>query len=175
MGRTTWRYWPNRGTRVPWRTEPWVVRERKIESQQDLRSTSNDTLWIQSPWKCVQVRLPGFVFATDGLQDYDIRVPIGKTMSRCGNLDHLFDSPDLGSWLKIRLYVVSVVSVVSLLTYGCESWNLTEAVIRKLNGVNSQMLSRITGNDVRDETRSVTSSFDIVKHIRVLTDPNTEG
>ena len=43
----------------------------------------------------------------------------GKTMSRCGRLGHLFDSPNLGPWLKIRLYVVVVVS---LLTYGCESY-----------------------------------------------------
>ena len=39
--------------------------------------------------------------------------------------------------------------------------------MRKLNGCNSQMLSRITGNDVRTEARSTTSSFDVVKHIRV--------
>ena len=38
----------------------------------------------------------GSVFAVDGLQDYDIRVRIGKAMSRCGKLGHLFDSPDLG-------------------------------------------------------------------------------
>ena len=39
--------------------------------------------------------------------------------------------------------------------------------MRKLNGCNSQMLSRITGNDVRMEARSTTSSFDVVKRIRV--------
>ena len=39
--------------------------------------------------------------------------------------------------------------------------------MRKLNGCNSQMLSRVTGNDVRTEARPTTSSFDVVKHIRV--------
>ena len=46
-------------------------------------------------------------------------------------------------------------------------WNLTNDVLRKLNGANSLMLSLITGNDVRTEARASTSSFDIVKHIRV--------
>ena len=85
-------------------------------------------------------------------------------MSRCGQLGHLFDSPDLGPWLKIRLYIAAVVS---LLTYGCESWNLTEDVMCKLNGCNSRMLVRITERDVQSEARSVTSSFDLVKNIRV--------
>ena len=106
----------------------------------------------------------GNVFAADGLRVYDIRTRIDMSMTRCGKLSHMFDSPSLGPWLKIRLYVVAVVS---LLTYGCESWNLTDDVMCKLNGANSLMLSRITGNDVRTEARASTSSFDIVKHIRV--------
>ena len=57
--------------------------------------------------------------------------------------------------------------MVSLLTYGCESWTLTDDVMRKLNGANSRMLSRITGKDIRTEARSATASFDIVKHIRI--------
>ena len=87
-------------------------------------------------------------------------------MTRCGKLGHMFHSPDLGPRLKIRLYNAAVVS---LLTYGCESWNLTQEVMRKLNGCNSQMLVRITGRSVRDEVRSTTSSFDlcIVKAVRV--------
>ena len=85
-------------------------------------------------------------------------------MSRCGKMGHLFDSPDLGPRLKLRLYRASVIS---LLTYGCESWNLTQDVMRKLNGCNSQMLARITGNEVCYETRSTTSSFDLVKHVRI--------
>ena len=79
-------------------------------------------------------------------------------------MGHMFDSPDLGPRLKIRL---SSETVVSLLTCGCESWSLTQEVMRKLNGCNSQMLVRITGRSVRDEVRSITSSFDLVKTVRV--------
>ena len=106
----------------------------------------------------------GGIFAADGLQEYDINVRVGKAMTRCGKLGHMFDSPDLGPWLKIRLYSAAVVS---LLTYGCESWNLTQKVMRKLNGCNSQMLARITGRSVREEARSATASFDLVKTIRI--------
>ena len=79
-------------------------------------------------------------------------------------MGNMFDSPDLGPRLKIRLYRSAVVL---LLTYGCESWNLTQEVMRKLNGCNSQMLARITGRSVREEVRSTTTSFDLVKKIRV--------
>jgi len=138
------------------------VRMRKIEDQQDQRPTiycENEAL--ENVFK---FRYLGGVFAADGLQEYDIKTRIGMAMSRCGKLGHMFDSPALGPWLKVRLYITAVVS---LLTYGCESWNLTEDVMRKLNGCNSQMLSRVTGNDVRTEARPTTSSFDVVKHIRV--------
>jgi len=58
-------------------------------------------------------------------------------------------------------------SVCSLLTYGCESWTLTDRVMRKLNNVNSLMLSSITGRLIQEEARSTTSSFDLVRHIRI--------
>ena len=54
------------------------------------------------------------------------------------------------------------------MTYGCEAWTLSEKVMRKLNGANSQMLSRITGQTVRQEARSCTTSHDILKHIRTM-------
>ena len=63
-----------------------------------------------------------------------------------------------------------IVAVCSLITYGCEAWTLSEKVMRQLNGANSQMLSRITGQTVRQEARSCTTSHDIhvLKHIRTM-------
>ena len=70
------------------------MRERKIESQQDLRPTIYcEVNALGNVFKFVYL---GSVFAADGLQYYDIRVRIGEVMSRCGKLGHLFDSPDLG-------------------------------------------------------------------------------
>ena len=68
--------------------------------------------------------------------------------------------------MKIRLYVATVCSI-PILTYGAETWDLTKAVIRKLNGANSIMLTRITGRSFREEARAESTTFDLVKSIRV--------
>ena len=70
--------------------------------------------------------------------------------NRCGQLRHIFDSPNIGPRLKLHLYTVVVCS---LMTYGCESWTLTDKVKHRLNGDNSQMLSHITGNSVQVESK----------------------
>ena len=79
-----------------------TVREQKIEEQQALHPVilcEHDAL--ENVFKFTYL---GTVFAADGQQLYDIRVRMGKAMTRCGRLGHLFDSPILGPWLKIRLY-----------------------------------------------------------------------
>ena len=96
---------------------------------------------------------------------YDITARIAMATKRCGQLSHIFNSNSIGPRLKLRLYIVAVCS---LLTYGCESWALTEKVMRKINGANSRMLARVTGNDVRQEARACTTSYDVIKHIRVM-------
>ena len=40
--------------------------------------------------------------------------------------------------------------------------------MRKINGANSRMLAPVTGNSVRQEARACTTSYDIIKHIRVM-------
>ena len=107
----------------------------------------------------------GALIAADSQQCFDINARVSMAMHRCGQLRHVFDSPFMGDRLKLRLYKVAVCS---LMTYGCEAWTLSEKVMRKLNGANSQMLSRITGQTVRQEARSCTTSYNILKHIRVM-------
>ena len=73
----------------------------------------------------------------------------------------MFDSPDLIKHPKLR---INVTDVVSVMTYGCESWFPIPKVMTKLNGVNSKMLEH-HGDEhtaVRDESRSVTVHFDLV-------------
>ena len=50
----------------------------------------------------------------------------------------------------------------SLLTYGCETWNLDANAMCKIDGVNSVMLARITGRSVPTEACPVTTSFNLV-------------
>lgn len=103
----------------------------------------------------------GTVFAANGLQCYDVGARVAMTMSRCGKLRHVFDSPHISQ--KLRLYETAVCS---LLTYGCETWDLDDDTIRKINGANSAMLARITGRSVATEARPATTSFNLVKRIR---------
>ena len=59
-----------------------------------------------------------------------------------------------------------MASVCSLLSYGCETRQLNEQMMRKLNVANSIMLSCITDNDIRFETHATTSSYNLVRQIR---------
>ena len=106
----------------------------------------------------------GTIFAADGKHCYDIEARIAKAQVRCGQLRNIFNSPNLSTSIKLRLYIASVCS---LLTYGSEIWTLNEQVMRKLRGVNSRLLSHITGRSYRDEARPSTTSFDLVRSIRI--------
>ena len=84
----------------------------KLTDQQTLRPAihcGGEELESVLKFKCL-----GSVFAADGQQQYDIKARMGMTISWCGKLGHLFDSPNLGSRLKLRL---NRASVISLLTY----------------------------------------------------------
>ena len=81
-----------------------AVREKKLEEQQSQRPIIYcEGHALENVFKFLYL---GAVFAADGLQKYDIRVRVGKAMTRCGKLGHMFDSPDLGPRLKIRLYCI---------------------------------------------------------------------
>ena len=86
------------------------------------------------------------------------------TFSRCGALRHMFDSKNLSLGLKLRLYEASVCS---LLTYGCETWDLDEVTCKQINGANSVMLARITGCSFPSEARPGTTHLDLVRKIRI--------
>ena len=179
--------WPHRCNicDLPCRTQRGVAihrsRMHKDEKPQNFAGTLADRAVQVGKWTAQQTHRPtitcedknlenvfkfkylGSLFAADVKQCYDIQARVAKAMSRCGQLRQLFDSPYLNQNIKLRLYKASVCS---LLTYGCESWSLTNKVMRTLNGANSQMLSRVTGKSVQQEARADTTSYDLLKHIR---------
>ena len=106
----------------------------------------------------------GSVFTADADQDHDINARIAQAYTRCGKLRQVLDSLDLSVNIKLRLYQAAVCSIMM---YGCETWSLTPAVMRKLNGANSKMLARFTGKTIPQEARSVTCSFDLLHSIHV--------
>ena len=105
----------------------------------------------------------GSTFTADDDQHKDIQEKIGRAMSRCGKLRPILDSPDLCVSIKLRLYQAAVCS---LLTYGCETWQLTKRAMRQINGANSRMLARFTRKSIPQEARPWSTSFDLVLSIR---------
>ena len=105
----------------------------------------------------------GTIFTADAKQQHDIKTRIAKAYSRCGDLRNVLDAKELPIKLKIRLYQAAVCSI---LTYGCETWRLTPPVMRQINGANSKMLARITGNSIPHEARPMTCTFNLVQSIR---------
>ena len=75
----------------------------------------------------------------------------------------MLNSKSLGLKLKLRMHQVAVVS---LLTFGCETWDLSPAAQRRLNNTNSIMLARFTGKTIPQEARPATTSFNLVRSIR---------
>ena len=79
-------------------------------------------------------------------------------MVRCAKLRNIFDEDAIDLTLKLRLYDASVCSV---LTFGCETWNLDQVTIKFLNGANSRILSRFTCKSIFQEARPATTSFNL--------------
>ena len=105
----------------------------------------------------------GTIFTADGDQLKDISVRVDQATSRCGQLRHIFSSESLPLRLKLRLYEAAVIS---LLTYGSETWFLNPRACRKLRGANSRMLAWITGNSIPYEARPATTTFNIIRKLR---------
>ena len=138
----------------------------KIKKLEKLQETRGVVMLMGTQLENVALfKYLGSLFAANGLQQRDIKARIAMAMTRCGQLSHLFADPNLGPRLKLRLYKVAVCS---LLIYGCESWNLSDKVLRQINGANSSMLARFTGQTQRQEARRATTSYDLVRHIRVM-------
>ena len=116
-----------------------AVRTCKLVQQQDSRpAIMCEGVQIKNVFRSKYL---GSIFAADADQIRDIKSRIAQAFTRCGKMKHILDAERLSKDLKIRLYKAAVCSV---LTYGCESWRLTPAVMRKINGVNSKMLTRFT-------------------------------
>ena len=103
-------------------------------------------------------------FTTDGDQFVDIRARITKTKLRCGQLRDLFNAPNLSLDLKIRLYIAAVTS---LLSYGAETWSLSQKALLAINGANSVMLARITGRHYDTEAHVSTTTFNLCTGISI--------
>ena len=136
-----------------------AVRIQKLKAQQ---STSRPAIY------CNEVKLEnvfnfvylGTLLSADGNQAHDIKRRIALATTQCGKLRHIFDSNNITLHLKLRLYKAAVCSV---LMFGCETWMFDMKTMRQINGINSLLLARITGNSAAHEARPATTSFNLVK------------
>ena len=62
--------------------------------------------------------------------------------------------------MRIGLYRTLVVSTM---THASDAWIFTTKMKKKINGVNSKMLSQITKRTIHDEAQQPT--FDVVRHV----------
>ena len=105
----------------------------------------------------------GTIVAADGNTQHDITRRVAMAMRRCGQLRNIFDSPNVCMGTKLSIYKTAVVS---LLTYGCEAWSMSNRTKARINGANSRMLSRFTGKSAHEESSKRSQTFDLVSAIR---------
>ena len=94
----------------------------------------------------------------DRVQMVEQRMTLAKAIF--GSLWHFWNSHAVSESLKMRIYAAGVISI---LTYGCESWILDGRMTERLRNWSARCLSQITGRTVPDEHRSPT--WDLVPRL----------
>ena len=105
----------------------------------------------------------GSIFAADGSHYYDVKRRCGLAESRCGALNHIFNSEAIPLQLKLKVYRTAICS---LLTYGSEAWLLNKRTLAMINGCNARCLSHITGLTAHEEASAGTRTLDLPGIIR---------
>ena len=93
----------------------------------------------------------------------DVQRRVAMARQRHGKMWHAWNSRKLHTRLKLRLYIAGVCSVMAC---GSETWTLTPAVQKLLNGANSSMAAKITGKTIREEVTEATRTYDLLASIR---------
>ena len=103
----------------------------------------------------------GSCFQADGDDMADVKHRINIAQAVFNGLHHLWRDSRLPISMKMRLYQASVCSS---LTHACEAWDLTDTVLRTLNGFNSRCLSVIFKCDIHE--MAADPPFDLAIRIR---------
>lgn len=86
---------------------------------------------------------------------------LDQAADRYRQLGRIWYSAEVSTNLKLRIYIAGVVSV---LTYGCECWDINEGCHKKVGSWNARRLAGITGREIREEYKA--PSFDIMGCVR---------
>ena len=137
-------------------TEHKDVRTKKLKEFQDTLSK----VWWGDKYidKSLLFLYLRSLFHTDGDRTPDILSKCARTKTPDGTFHHIWTA-DLSMDLKLRFYISTCFSI---LVYGSEGWLLNEKACRYIHGVNSYILSHITGKTKREEATTATTTFNVV-------------
>ncbi len=106
--------------------------------------TEKDTLAISIGNNIVQQRSEfkylGAIISSDNSLDKEITARIGKATGAFNRLNNIWTSKSISICVKIRIYKAAVITV---LTYGCEVWNTTQAQMKRIESFHQRCLRRI--------------------------------
>ena len=93
----------------------------------------------------------GAMYGSDTAGVSDFRERLGKGYARLGELNSILQLKDLSVHLKVKVIKSMVFSVV---TYGCEAWNLTKDERTKLAAFEMKAYRRILGISYLDRVKN---------------------
>ena len=118
-----------------------VYREQKIEAQAELEVVRMGDKELENVFDFPYL---GRQFTADGTSTQDLHVRLGRARGVIKRLMHIWKSSQLSESIKRRIYESSVIAV---LAYGCESWNLDEKSKKKINHFNNRSCHLIFGTE----------------------------
>ena len=83
----------------------------------------------------------GSLIQGDGEDTADVTSRMHMAQARFSALFLLWDDHRLPTTMKLRFYKTAVCSIF---THACEAWDMTQKVMKRINGFNSRSLHRIT-------------------------------
>jgi exonuclease III/uncharacterized C2H2 Zn-finger protein len=145
------------GSRIGTLAEKEMQRRQQKAAQVDLGKVMLGPEELENVF---EFKYLGHLFQADGScwQAVLDRLKIAKAIF--SKLFTVWDSKEMHTELKLRLYLAGIVSIV---TYGVEAWDMSDKVMTRLRGWNSRCLHVITGRSYRDE--AVSPTFDLVASI----------
>ena len=106
--------------------------------------TENDTLAIsigdEIVKQCSEFKYLGAIICGDNNLARELTARIGKATGAFNRLNNIWNSRSISISVKIRIYKAAVITV---LTYGCEVWNTTQAQMKRLESFHQRCLRRI--------------------------------
>jgi len=135
-----------------------IITQMKVEQQQNALpkvKIGNEELDNVYTFEYLGAKTAG-----DGDAEIPVKHRCDVAWGRFGEYSKTLLSTKLPVAMRVRLYIPLIVQTM---THGSEAWQLTLKNKKKLNNVNSKMLSLITKRSIHDEAKKPT--FNIIKHI----------